>query len=226
MWCIPKLDEEFIERMEDLLRLYARPYNAEEPVVCLDEKPVQCLADKRRPVRVRNGSVRRDYEYVRHGTANVFCAVEPKAGRHFTKPTKNRKKPEIARMIRDIAARYPDVRTIHLVLDNLRGHSCNSLEETFGEQQGRQIWSRFTVHYTPKHGSWLNQAEIEIGVYARQCLAGRRLSSLLELRTETAAWRRRANRKRLKIDWKFTVKDARRKFRYSRARGTINLEGN
>ena len=224
MWCVPKLDDEFIERMEDLLRLYEKPYCAAEPVVCLDEKPVQCLADKRTTVRVRNGSVRRDYEYVRHGTANVFCAIEPKAGRHFTKPTNNRKKPEIARMLRDIAARYPDARTIHLVMDNLRGHSRTCLEETFGESRGRELWSRFTVHYTPKHGSWLNQAEIEISVYANQCLGRRRISSLPELRTETAAWRRRANRRRVKIDWKFTVEKAREKFRYSRRRGKIILE--
>lgn len=97
MWCVPELNEEFVERMEDVLTLYEKPYDPLEPVVCLDEKPVQCLEDKRRTVRVRNGSVRRDYEYVRRGTANVFCGVEPKAGKHFTKVTKSRKKPDFAR---------------------------------------------------------------------------------------------------------------------------------
>lgn len=212
--------------MEDLLTLYEKPYCPAEPVVCLDEKPVQCLADTRRTIRVRNGSVRRDYEYERRGTANVFCAVEPKAGKHFTKPTKNRKKPEFARMLRDIARRYPNAQTIHLVMDNLAGHSCTALEETFGETAGRQLWSRFTVHYTPKHASWLNQAEIEISIYGRQCLGRRRISSLAELRTETAAWRRRVNRQRVSINWKFTVADARKKFRYSRRRGRIILAAN
>ena len=216
MWCVPELNEEFVERMEDVLTLYEKPYNELEPVVCLDEKPVQCLEDKRRTVRVRNGSVRRDYEYVRRGTANVFCAVEPKAGRHFTKVTKTRKNPDFARMLRDIARAYPTVRTIHLVMDNLSTHTPAALEQTFGETEGRKLWSRFTIHYTPKHGSWLDQAEIEIGIYSQQCLGRRRISSLSELRSETRAWKRRVNRNKLTFDWKFTVKDARKKFRYRR----------
>jgi len=223
MWCVPVLDGEYKARMYDVLDLYEKPYNSRYPVVCLDEKSVELHDEKRPPIRRPSGT-RRDYEYVRHGTANVFCVVEPKAGRHITKPTKNRKKPAIARMLRDIAATYPDAKTIHLVMDNLRGHSCRALEETFGETQGREIWSRFTVHYTPKHGSWLNQAEIEISIYARQCLGKRRIASLSELRAETAAWRRRVNRQRLTIDWKFTVEKARKKFRYSRRRGKTILE--
>lgn len=223
MWCVPELNEEFIERMEDILTLYEKPYDPLEPVVCLDEKPVQCLEDKRRTVRVRNGSVRRDYEYIRRGTANVFCGVEPKAGRHFTKVTKSRKKPDFARMLRDIARAYPTVRTIHLVMDNLSTHSPRALRETFGDAEGQALWSRFTVHYTPKHGSWLDQAEIEIGIYAQQCLGRRRISSIAELRVETQAWRRRANRNKLTFDWKFSVANARKKFRYSRRRGKIFL---
>lgn len=226
MWCVPKLDEEFIERMEDILTLYEKPQDAEEPVVCLDEKPVQCLDDKRQTVRVRNGTVRRDYEYVRRGTANVYCVVEPKAGRHLTKATRNRKQLEFARMLRDIARAYPHARTIHLVMDNLRGHSVTSLEVSFGEDRGRELWSRFTPHYTPKHASWLNQAEIVIGVFAKQCLGTRRIGSLAQLQSETRAWRRRTNRTQVKIDWKFTVRDARRKFGYRRARRKINLSRN
>jgi hypothetical protein len=216
MWCVPALNEEFIDRMEDVLSLYEKPYDEHEPVVCLDEKPVQCLSDKCRTVRVKNGSVRRDYEYIRRGTANVFCAVEPKAGRHFAKATKNRKKKAFAGMLRDIERAYPKARTIHLVMDNLSTHFLPSLQYAFGEDKGRELWSRFTVHYTPKHGSWLDQAEIEIGIYSKQCLGRRRIGSLAELRTETRAWCRRVNQSRLTFSWRFTVADARRKFHYRR----------
>lgn len=225
MWCIPHLDEEYVERMEDLLYLYAKPLDSMEPVVCLDEKPVQCLDDKRRTIRVRNGSYRRDYEYIRRGTANVFCVVEPKAGRHFTRATADRKKPAFARMLQRLTKAYPDVRTIHLVLDNLSTHTKKALTDTFGVSEGEKLWSRFTVHYTPKHGSWLDQAEIEVSIFSRQCLGKRRIGSLRELRAETAAWRARVDRQRLTIDWTFTVADARRKFRYSRRQGKITLPG-
>lgn len=225
MWCIPRLDEEFVERMEELLALYEKPLDPMEPVVCLDEKPVQCLDDKRRTIRVRNGSYRRDYEYIRRGTANVFCVVEPKAGRHLTRATPNRKKPAFARMLRRIAHAYPTARIIHLVMDNLSTHTKNALTETFGMLEGEKLWSRFAVHYTPKHGSWLDQAEIEVSIFSRQCLGQRRIGSMRELRAETAAWRARVDRQRLTFDWKFTVTDARRKFRYSRKRGKITLPG-
>ena len=223
MWCVPELNEEFVERMEDVLTLYEKPYDALEPVVCLDEKPVQCLEDKRHTVRGRNASVHRDYEYVRRGTANVFCGVEPKAGKHFTKVTKTRKNADFARMLRDIARAYPAVRTIHLVMDNLSTHTQAALQQTFGEREGQELWSRYTVHYTPKHASWLDQAEIEIGIYSQQCLGRRRIGSLAELRAETRAWRRRANRNKLSFKWRFTVSDARRKFRYARRRGKTFL---
>ena len=225
MWCIPELDEEFVERMEDLLTLYEKPLDPMEPVICLDEKPVQCLDEKRQTIRVRNGSYRRDYEYIRRGTANVFCVMEPKAGRHFTRATKNRKKPAFARMLRRLASAYPHVRTIHLVMDNLSTHTKNALTDTFGVSEGEKLWSRFTPHYTPKHGSWLNQAEIEVSIFSRQCLGQRRIGSFRELRAEAAAWRARVDWQRLTIDWKFTVSDARRKFRYSRRRGKIKLPG-
>ena len=225
MWCVPELNEEFIERMEDVLSLYEKPYNKSEPVVCLDEKPVQCLEDKRRTVRVRNGAVRRDYEYIRRGTANVFCAVEPKAGRHFAKATPDRKRKAFARMLRDIERSYRKARTIHLVMDNLSTHSLAALQHTFGEEEGRKLWSRFTIHYTPKHGSWLDQAEIEISIYSKQCLGRRRISSLAELRSETRAWCRRVNQARLTFNWRFTVADARRKFRYRRKKLKIHLSG-
>ena len=121
----------------------------------------------------------------------------------------------IAQMIRAIERAYPKAKTIHLVMDNLSSHTVRPLKESFGEDEGSRIWSRFTVHYTPKHGSWLNQAECELSIYARQCLGKRRIASLPELRAQTAAWNRRANRNKLTIDWKFGVRQARKKFKYT-----------
>lgn len=214
MWCIPELTDEFIECMEDVLTLYEKPYDPVEPVVCLDERPTPLRSDVRDVRYRRDESRQRDSEYVRHGVANVFGVVEPKAGRHFTRATRNRKGPAVAKMLQRVADAYPKAKTIHLVVDNASTHSETSLIKTYGPTQGRALWRRFTVHYTPKHGSWLNQAEIELSVYVRQCLGGQRIDTLQMLRRETTAWSRRANRNRLVIDWKFTVQDARRKLRY------------
>src|SRR5580658_5357374 len=214
MWCVADLIDEYIEKMEDVLEIYERPYDAQEPVVCLDEKPVTLHADIRPPSPAAPGrEARRDSEYERCGTANVFCAVEPKAGRHFTSPTPDRSGFEFARFICDLAMQYPAAKTIHLVMDNLNTHSRKPLTDVFGEDIGSEIWDRFTVHYTPKHGSWLNQAEIEISLFARQCLGGRRIPDLKTLRQETRFWNRRMNRARKKINWKFDRKAARLKFR-------------
>lgn len=216
MWCIPELTKEYVEKMEDVLDLYEKPLNKREPVVCLDEKPVQLLEDARPSLPANKpGSIfKRDSEYVRCGTANVFCAVEPKAGRHITKVTKNRKGPQFAKMAAGIEKAYPQAKTIHLVMDNLNTHCEKSLTDFYGEKQGARIWNRFTIHYTPKHGSWLDQAEIEIGVFSRQCLGRDRIGDIRSLRKRAASWNRWVNRKRLKIDWKFTIQDARRKFKY------------
>ena len=147
MWCVAKLDEEYIERMEDVLKVYEKPLTERAPVVCLDEKPVLLHEDTRPPVRMRPGQVaRRDYEYKRCGTANVFCAVEPKAGRHFTKPTPTRKSPEFADFLLEIAASYPKADTIHLVLDNLSTHSRKAVIDRFGEKAGDWLWKRFAYH--------------------------------------------------------------------------------
>ncbi len=215
MWCVPKLDDEYIERMEDVLAIYEKPYDPDEPVVCLDEKPVQLLADKRDPQPVQSGRVaRQDYEYKRNGTVNVFRAIEPKAGRHFTKVTPNRKKPKFAAFVKSIVRAYPKAKKIHLVMDNLNTHKEGSLIETFGLKEGHAIWSRVEVHHTPKHASWLNQAEIGIGIYARQCIGKNRVATIEELKTRSMAWNRDANRRKIKIDWQFTRKKARQKFGY------------
>lgn len=217
MWCIADLDEEYISKMEDVLEVYEQPYDPAQPVVCIDEKPVTLHADVRPPSPAQPGrEARRDNEYKRRGTANVFCVVEPKAGRHFTFATPDRSAFQFAQVVCDLALRYPEAKTIHLVMDNLNIHTRKSLTDAFGQQMGGEVWDRFTVHYTPKHGSWLNPAEIEIGILSRQCLGNRRIPDLKTLQRESRAWNRRMNRDRVKINWMFGRKEARRKFGYKR----------
>ena len=203
--------------MEDVLALYEKPLSEREPVVCVDEKPVALHADVRPPRPMRPGRItRRDSEYERCGTANVFCGVQPKAGRHFTKATANRSSPQFADYLEEIVASYPEADTIHLVMDNLSSHTRKALVDRFGEKIGGLLWDRFTVHYTPTHGSWLNQAEIEISLFSRQCLGRRRIPSLSELHQEAKAWNRSMNRDHTTIDWKFTRTKARQKFGYNK----------
>ena len=204
-------------RWKTCWRRMRNPTIPSEPVVCLDEKPVTLHADVRPASPAEPGrEARRDNEYERRGTANVFCAVEPKAGRHFTFPTPDRSAFEFAQVACQLAMQYPDAKTIHLVMDNLNIHRRKSLTDVFGMEIGGEIWDRFTVHYTPTHGSWLNQAEIEIGLFSRQCLGTRRIPDLKTLRRESRAWNRRMNRDRIKINWKFDRKAARRKFGYKK----------
>jgi transposase len=217
MWCIPELDEAYIEKMEDVLNTYERPYSVKEPVVCLDEKPIQLLDSERASKPARPGKLAKtDSEYVRKGTANVFCAIEPKSGRHFTRATKNRKGREFAKMVRRIVLAYPHARKIHMVMDNLNIHCCKSLTDFYGIGEGTKLWNRLEVHHTPKHASWLNQAEIEIGIYSRQCLGKNRIPTIEDLKLRSRAWNRHANAKKLTINWKFSTIDARRKFKYKR----------
>ena len=217
MWCVAELDDEYIAKMEDVLETYEEPYDPAEPVVCLDEKSVTLHADVRPVSPAEPGrEARQDNEYERRGTANVFCAVEPKAGRHFTFATPDRSAFEFAQVACQLALQYPEAETIHLVMDNLNIHRRKSLTKVFGVETGSQIWDRFTVHYTPTHGSWLNQAEIEIGLFSRQCLGRRRIPDLQALRRESRAWNRRMNREHIKINWKFNRSAARRKFGYKK----------
>jgi len=195
--------------------VYETPYNAAEPVICMDEKPVPLHAEVRPPIRMAPGKIaKRDNEYERCGTANVFCAVEPKAGRHFTLPTPNRSAPEFAQALRRIVDHYPFARTIHLVMDNLNIHCRKTLTDYFGEQERGYLWDCLAVHHTPTHGSWLNRTEIEISLFARQCLGRRRISTLAVLERESRAWNRQINRDRVKINWWFARENARAKFRY------------
>ena len=221
MWSVAELNEAYIACMEDVLATYERPYDPAQPVVCFDEKPVTLHADVRPPTPAAPGrEARQDSEYERRGTANVFCAVEPKAGRHFTFVTPDRSGVEFAKAVFEVALAYPEAETIHLVMDNLSTHSRKSLTDLCGEEFGGEIWDCFTLHYTPAHGSWLNQAEIEIGLFSRQCLGKRRIADLATLRREAAAWNRRVNREQVKINWRFDRKTARRKFGYKRPRIT------
>ena len=215
MGCVAELDEAYIRRMDEILAVYEKPLSEQEPVVCIDEKPVVLHADLRPPIPARPGrELRRDSEYERRGTANTFCGVEPKAGRHFTKATPDRSSPQFADYLLEIAEHYPAADTIHLVMDNLSSHSRKAVVERYGEKAGGWLWDRFTVHYTPTHGSWLNQAEIEISLFSRQCLGQRRIASLRDLRREARAWNRRINRDGVTIDWQFTRRKARAKFGY------------
>jgi hypothetical protein len=215
MWCVAQIDDQYVARMEDVLELYERPHNPQEPVVCFDEKPVTLHAEVRPPQAVRPGKIaKHDSEYKRCGTANTFCAVEPKAGRHFTWVSRKRTAAEFAQSIRKLIESYPLARTIHLVVDNLNIHCRKSLTDHWGDELGAALWRRLTVHHTPKHGSWLNQAEIEIGLYSRQCLGNRRIPDLSRLKRESNAWNRRVNRDRLIIQWKFNRQDAQRVFHY------------
>ena len=215
MWCIGEVTDEYIRKMEDVLAVYEKPYNPKEPVVCLDERPLTLHGEVRSPIGMKAGRIRkRDGEYVRCGTANAFCGVEPKAGRHFTKITRNRKAPEFAKMVDKILRAYPKASTIHLVMDNLSTHKEKSLREHFGERIGSKLWAKITPHYTPTHGSWLNQAEIEISLFSRQCLGKDRIAEIGEMRRRARAWNQRINRAKTKIDWKFTRRKARKKFKY------------
>ncbi len=217
MWCVAELNKAYVANMEDVLGLYENPYCSAEPVLCLAEKPV-CLHADVRPCRpTRPGHIaKRDNEYKRRGVANIFAVVEPKVGRHFTRATPNRSAAQFASLIQELVAAYPFSRRIHLVMDNLNIHCRKSLTGHFGRTVGDYLWSRLKVHYTPKHGSWLNQAEIELSLVSRQYLGACRIPTLEQLKSEIASWNARANRDRTRIQWKFTRKAARVKFGYKR----------
>ncbi|MGH9629537.1 MAG: IS630 family transposase, partial [Bryobacteraceae bacterium] len=205
-WVVADLDDDYIGKMEDVLAVYERPYDPQQPVICLDEKPIALHADLRSATPAAPGrEARRDNEYERRRTANVFCSVEPKAGRHFTFATPDRSGFEFAQVAVTLAMAYPEAKNIHLVMDNLNIHRRKALEDVFGAEMA-EVWDRFTVHYTPKHGSWLSQAEIEIGVFSRQCLGRRRIPDLQTLRQEAKAWNRRINRDGVKISGSSTAR--------------------
>jgi hypothetical protein len=214
MWCIGTLSEEYRSRMYDLLELYARPYRESEPVICIDEKSKQLIRDSRPALSMKPGvPAKDDYEYVRAGTCNVFVAVEPKGGRRVVAVTERRTKPEFVGFVQRLLEHtYASASKVHLVLDNLNTHFRSCFEEVLGRVPARTLLRRVEFHHTPKHASWLNMAEIEIGILDRQCL-GRRLMDRASARREVRAWERRRNTERRGIDWTFTRHDANRKLR-------------
>ena len=213
MWCVAELNADYIQRMEDVLAVYEKPYNPAEPVVCLDEKPVSLHADVRAPIPAKPGKVaKRDNEYKRCGTANVFGVVEPKAGRHFTIATPNRSAFQFAQVVYRLALQYPEAKRVHLVMDNLNTHKMASLYEAFAPDEARRVIARLEVHYTPKHGSWLNMAETELSVMTKQCLR-RRIPDKPKLVREVSAWESSRNTAHCRIDWRFTTADARIKLK-------------
>lgn len=217
MWCIGKLDESYIKKMEDVLDVYKRAYDKEKPVVCIDEKPVPLIGDTRERIlpKENGGILKKDYEYSRSGSVNVFCAVEPKAGAYMNVVTNRRTGKDFAQFLKLISEKYNDAKKIILVMDNLSTHSKKSLIDFYGEIDGNILWEKFEVHYTPIHGSWLNQAEIAIGMYSRQCLGDGRIGTFENLKSETQAWNERANRKKVEINWRFTKSKARKSLGYA-----------
>jgi len=200
--------------MEDVLEVYKRPYDPMRPVVCVDETSKQLIGEARMPVLTSPGHVARyDYEYVRNGVANIFMISEPLAGRRDVEVTDRRTKKDYAQCLRKISDEmYPDAEMIVLVQDNLNTHSPASLYEAFEPAEAKRLADRFEIHYTPRHGSWLDMAEIELGILGRQCLS-RRIDNIDDLRRETMAWKTNRNSAGMKVNWQFTTADARIKLR-------------
>jgi transposase len=212
MWCLPKVDAEFVARMEDVLDLYTGPFDPDRPVVCFDETPRQLIGETRIPVLPQPGKIARvDYEYVRNGTANVFMFLDAHEPWRHAKVTDRRAAADFAECMRDLVdLHYPNAKLIRVVLDNLSTHSAASLYETFPAEEARRIMRRIEFHYTPKHASWLNMVEIEIGVMVSQCL-DRRIADKTTLVCEVANWEYRRNAEHARIKWLFTVERAREK---------------
>jgi DDE superfamily endonuclease len=200
--------------MEDVIEVYHRPHDPRHPVVCADEAGKQLIGEVRPPLPVRVGrSAKEDSEYVRHGTANLFLAFEPLAGRRVVEVTARRTATDFARFVKRLLDEvYPAAARVVLVTDNLNTHCTGSLYEAFTPAEARRLAERIEWHYTPKHGSWLNMAEIELSVLARQCL-DRRVPDTETLTREVAAWERRRNAAAVKADWQFTTAEARVKLK-------------
>ncbi len=209
MWCVQTIDAEYRERMYDVLDLYEEEYDPENPLVCFDEKPKQLIGDKRMSISMKPGSPEKyDYEYVRNGTANIFMAVEFKAGKRVTQVTKRRTMVDFAQFVKMLVdEEYPDVENIRLVMDNLNTHKEKSFYEAFSEDEAERILDKIEFHYTPKHASWLNAAEIEINVMDIEC-TDRRIADMELLAYEVAAWTMGRNDNENKINWEFTSKNA------------------
>jgi hypothetical protein len=209
----PEQNADFVCAMEDVLEVYQRPYDAVRPVVCFDEQSKQLIRETRVPLPAAPGQAARiDYEYERNGTANLFMIFEPLAGHRRVKVTDRRTKQDFAIVIRELVDSYPTADKIVLVMDNLNTHKPASLYEAFAPDEARRILDKLEIHYTPKHGSWLNIAECELSVLTKQCL-NRRIAEKSTLAREVAAWESDRNTAECCIDWRFTTADARVKLK-------------
>lgn len=212
MWCIPKIDGEYVARMEDILDLYAEASDPTRPVVCFDESPVQLIGEVRQPIPAAPGQLERyDYEYKRNGTANLFVCLDAHRPWRKVKVTERRTAEDFAICMRELTdVDFPEAERIRVVLDNLSTHTPGALYEAFPACEARRVLQRLEFHYTPKHASWLNMVEIEISVMNSQCL-DRRIDSRQRLAFELDAWQRKRNASRARINWMFSTEKARAK---------------
>lgn len=209
----PEKNADFVCAMEDVLEVYQRPYDPQRPVVCFDEQSKQLIRETRPSVPAAPGRCERvDYEYERNGTANLFMLFEPLAGRRRVKVTDRRTAKDFAEVVRELVNSYPEAEKIVLVMDNLNTHKMASLYEAFPPEEARRLMERLEIHYTPKHGSWLNIAETELSVLTKQCLK-RHIPDKQNLTHEIAAWENSRNTAHCRVDWQFTTADARIKLK-------------
>jgi len=213
-WIIPpKQNSGFVANMERVLDVYKRPYSKNNPVVCMDESPKQLIGETRVPIGMKSGCVQKyDYEYQRNGMCNIFIASEPLTGKRIVEITEKKTKKDWAKFIKKISSYYSEAEKITLIMDNYSTHNASSFYETFQPEEAKSLWDRFEFVFTPKHGSWLNVAEIELNVIQRQCL-NRRISDIKEVQSESIHWQNYRNSKKSKVNWRFTTKDARIKLR-------------
>ena len=202
--------------MEDVLSVYGRPYDEDFPVVCMDEKPVQLFANARKSLRSKDGRIEyEDNEYIRNGTASIFMFTEPLGGWRYADAQEHRTREDWAKQIKWLLdEQYPNARKVVLVMDNLNTHSIASLYQTFKPEEAFRLANRLEIHYTPKHGSWLDIAEIELSALARQCIGSNRIPDLKTLRRLLKPWYVDRNRKQCGVQWQFTTEDARIKLRH------------
>ena len=213
-WCIPEVSAEFVAPMEDVLEVYAEPYDPTRPKVNFDETTKQLIKETRQPLPAQPGRPQRyDYEYERNGTRNLFLFVEPQAGRRHVQVKAQRTKVDFTHAMQWLVDEgYPAATVIRVVLDNLNTHKIASLYEAFAPAEARRLARKLELHYTPKHGSWLNMAEIEWSVLQQQCL-DRRMPDEATLTREIAAWEAQRNAEQATIDWRFSIADARKKLK-------------
>jgi hypothetical protein len=210
----PRGNSDFVAHMESVLDVYKTPYDKRYPVVCMDESPKQLIKQTRIPIARKPGQdTKEDYEYSRQGVANIFIANEPLKGKRYIRIKKSKTKKDWAYFVKYIADQlYPRAVKIRLVMDNLNTHTPSALYETFPPEEAKRIWDRFEFIYTPKHGSWLNMAEIELNVLMGQCL-NRRIDAMTTIRKEVRAWEKDRNNKKAKINWQFKTDNARIKLK-------------